>query len=150
VITVSNLEKKVLGKDVLIDTNIVIYLTDTVSPYDVMSRRLFEMVEAGEVQAFISIISISEVTQGPLKKGFYTAAAEVKDYLLNFPNLQCVDTTKEVLEFTGKDERINWSSLRTVDSLIIASALKSEADKIISNDMHFKRALPQNMIIAFD
>ena len=57
-ITVSNLEKKVLGKDVLIDTNIVIYLTDTVSPYDVLSRRLFEMVELyatiDKVQLFLS------------------------------------------------------------------------------------------------
>ena len=88
-ISVSYLEKAILGKKVLIDTNVIIYLTDKVAPYDVLSRRLFEMIENGDVTAVISIISVGEVMQGPLRRGFDQAAVEVKDYLFNFPNLFC-------------------------------------------------------------
>ena len=149
-ISISHLEKAISGKTVLIDTNIVIYLTDVIAPFDELSRRLFEMIEIGEVTGFISVISVGEVMQGPLKRGFIQSALEVKDYLLNFPNLSCEDATKEVIDFTGKDKRINWEKLRTVDSLIIASALKSDVNIIISNDKHFKQALPKEMLFSFD
>ena len=43
-ISVSYLEKAILGKKVLIDTDVIIYLTDKVAAYEVLSRRLFEMI----------------------------------------------------------------------------------------------------------
>ena len=149
-ISVSYLEKAIFGEKVLIDTNIIIYLTDTVAPYDVLSRRLFELIENGDVTAVISIISVGEVMQGPLRRGFDQAAAEVKDYILNFPNLCCEELTREILDIVGEDQRISWSKLRTVDSLIIASALKNNVNKIISNDIHFKQALPKELLISFE
>ena len=87
--------------------------------------------------------------QGPLKRGLPQTAKEVKDYLLNFPNLSCEPITSRVLDVIGNDKRIQWSELRTVDSLIVASALKNKVAKIISNDHHFKRALPQGLLISF-
>ena len=149
-ISVAHLEKAILGKKVLIDTNVIIYLTDKVAPYHVLSRRLFEMIENGDVTAVISIISVGEVMQGPLRKGFDQAAAEVKDYLLNFPNLFCEELTSSILDIIGKDERVNWSKLRTIDSMIIASALKNNVVKIISNDNHFRKALPKELLISFE
>ena len=144
----TDFEKAISGKTVLIDSNIIIYLTDSVSPYVALSRRLFEMIEIGEVSALISIISVGEVMQGPLKKGLNQTALEVKDYLLNFPNLFCDPITNKVLDIIGKDNRIQWSKLRTVDSLIIASALKNKVNKIISNDQHFKQALPEELLLS--
>jgi predicted nucleic acid-binding protein len=107
------------------------------------------MIEFGEVSALISIISVGEVMQGPLKKGFDQTALAVKDYLLNFPNLFCDPITNKVLDIIGKDNRIQWSKLRTVDSLIIASALKNKVNKIISNDNHLKQALPKELLLSF-
>jgi predicted nucleic acid-binding protein len=148
-IPLADFEKAISGKTVLIDSNVIIYLTDSVSPYVALSRRLFEMIEFGEVSALISIISVGEVMQGPLKKGLDQAALAVKDYLLNFPNLFCDPVTNKVLDIIGNDNRIQWSKLRTVDSLIIASALKNRVDKIISNDNHFKQALPKELLLSF-
>jgi len=118
-------------------------------PYATLPRRLFEMIEVGEVSAFMSMISVGEVMQGPLKRGLRQSAKEVKDYLLNFPNLSSEPITSRVLDVFGSDARIQWSQLETVDSLIIASALKNEVAKIISNDNHFKRTLPQEVLITF-
>jgi predicted nucleic acid-binding protein len=148
-IPLTDFEKAISGKTVLIDSNIIIYLTDSVSPYVALSRRLFEMIEIGEVSALISIISVGEVMQGPLKKGLDQTALAVKDYLLNFPNLFCEPITNKVLDIIGNDNRIQWSKLRTVDSLIIASALKNKVNKIISNDNYFKQALPKELLLSF-
>jgi predicted nucleic acid-binding protein len=148
-IPLTDFEKAISGKTVLIDSNIIIYLTDSVSPYVALSRRLFEMIEIGEVSALVSIISVGEVMQGPLKKGLDQTALAVKDYLLNFPNLFCEPITNKVLDIIGNDNRIQWSKLRTVDSLIVASALKNKVNKIISNDNHFKQALPKELLLSF-
>ena len=149
-ISLSRLHRTVEGHKVLIDSNIIIYLTDSVQPYAPLSKALFEIVEAGDAKAVVSILSISEVMQGPIKKNDYTMAMEVKDYLTNFPNCYSQEITTGVLEIVGNDERVNWNGLRTVDSLIVASGIINGVDLFISNDRHFKKSLPREMVLSFD
>jgi len=149
-ITPSVLKKAVSGKRILVDTNIIIYLTDSIPSYERLSHLLFEMIEKGDVLAVFSIISIAEVMQGPLRKGFCQDALDVKNYLMNFPNTSCQEITPEVLGHIGLDSKIDWAKLRTTDSLIIAPGLVNNVDLFVSNDHHFKKALSKNFILAFD
>lgn len=149
-ITQRYLKKEITGKKVLVDSNTIIYLTDSIQPYDSLSRVVFELIEEGKVQAVFSAISIAEVMNGPLKQGLKSTALQVRDYLLNFPNSHSQDINADVIGVIGIDERISWSKLRAVDSLIIASGLINEVDLFISNDLHFKKAISTDMIIAFD
>lgn len=146
----SYLKKATIDKKVLIDTNIIIYLTDSVQPYDDLSRILFELIEQGEIQGIFSIISIAEVIQGPLRRGYKSNAMQVKDYLLNFPNTLSQEITLDVLSKVGSDDRVDWSKLRASDALIIASGLLNDVDIFMSNDQHFKKAIPSEMIISFE
>jgi predicted nucleic acid-binding protein len=148
--TLETLKNNVSGKKVLIDTNIIIYLTDEIQPYHPLSQELFTMIEQGKTKAVISILSVSEVMQGPIKAGKTNLAFEVRDYLLNFPNSQCQYITYDIVERIGNDARINWKVLRSVDSLIIACGLYTEVDLFISNDRHFIKALPSSMLLTFD
>jgi predicted nucleic acid-binding protein len=148
-IDIKTLKKSVRGKKVLIDSNIIIYLTEQTEPYYHLSRELFSMIEEGLTQAVISILSVSEVMQGPLKAGKIEIATTVKKYLLNFPNSCCQQINYEVLDQVGKDERVNWKTLRTVDSLIVASGLYAQVDLIISNDRHFIKSLPPEILFTF-
>ena len=149
-ITTSVLKKKIKGKKILIDTNIIIYLTDRVQPFEPFSKLLFEMIERGDTTASLSIISVAEVMQGPLKKGFHQNAEDVKNYLINFPNIFCQEITTDVLEHIGRNNLIEWSKLRTIDSLIIASGLEQDVELFVSNDDHFKRAIPRNLMLSFN
>ncbi len=149
-ISASTLKKSVQGKRVLIDSNIIIYLTDSIQPYEPLAQLLFKMVEDGAVEAVISILSISEVMQGPLRKGYSNIAMEVRDYLANFPNCQCQGLNFEVLEKVGRDDRFDWKGLRSVDSLIVASGIINNVDLFISNDRHFRKSLLPEMLLAFD
>jgi len=148
-IDLKTLKKSVRGKKVLIDSNIIIYLTEEIEPYRHLSRELFSMIEAGLSRAVISVLSVSEVMQGPLRAGKTSIAMAVKRYLLNFPNSDCQEISFEVIDQVGKDERVNWKALRAVDSLIIASGLHAGAELFISNDRHFFTSLPPEMLLAF-
>ena len=149
-ITASDLKKRIKGKKILIDSNIIIYLTDRIQPFEPLSKLLFEMIERGDTTAILSIISVAEVMQGPLKKGFHQNAEDVKTYLTNFPNIFCQDITADVLEHIGRNTLIEWSKLRAIDSLIIASGLEHDVELFVSNDDHFKSAIPRNLILSFE
>ena len=149
-ITTAVLKKRINGKKILIDTNIIIYLTDMIQPYEPLSRLIFEMIEMGDATAVLSIVSVAEVMQGPLKKGLYQVARDVKNYLLNFPNISCQEITRDVLDRIGKNNLINWPGLRTTDSLIIASGLANDAELFVSNDTHFKKAIPKDLALSLD
>jgi len=149
-ISQSILNGAVAGHKILIDSNIIIYLTDSIQPYAPLSKVLFEIIETGDAEAVISILSVSEVMQGSIKKNDSAMAMEVRDYLVNFPNCYCQEITMNVLEIIGNDERIDWSGLRTVDSLIIASGIANGVDLFVSNDRHIKKSLPRKMILSFD
>ncbi len=149
-ITRSFLKKATINKKVLVDTNIIIYLTDSVQPYEDLSRILFELIEQGEIQAIFSVVSIAEIMQGPLRQGYESNAMQVKDYLLNFPNTLSQEITLDVLNKVGSDDRVDWTKLRTSDSLIIASGLLNDVDLFISNDQHFNKAISSELIISFE
>ncbi len=100
--------------------------------------------------ASLSIVSVAEVMQGPLKKGFHQNAEDVKNYLINFPNIFCQEITTDVLEHIGRNNLIEWSKLRTIDSLIIASGLEQDVELFVSNDDHFKRAIPRDLMLSFN
>jgi predicted nucleic acid-binding protein len=144
----SALKKALSGKRVLVDSNIIIYLTDAVQPFEQASRMIFQLIEKGDLFAVFSILSIAEVMQGPLKRGLVQNAMEAKTYLLNFPNSTCQAITTQVIEEMGKDQRIQWKKLRTIDALIIASGLVNQVDLIVSNDAHFQSALPEGLIFS--
>jgi predicted nucleic acid-binding protein len=149
-ISARELGAAVKGKKILIDSNMIIYLTDSVQPYEPLARALFQIVEAGHAKAVFSVLSIAEVMQGPLRKGFNGHAMDVRDYLTNFPNSRCQQVTIEVLNKVGDDSRVNWQVLRTIDGLIIASGLINHVDLIVSNDKHFKKSLSPQMLLMFD
>jgi predicted nucleic acid-binding protein len=144
----SALKKALSGKKVLVDSNIIIYLTDAVEPFAPISRLIFQMIEKGDLLAVFSIVSIAEVMQGPLRRGLIQNAMDAKTYLLNFPNSSCQDITAQVIDKIGRDQRVEWSRLRTIDALIVASGLVNEVDLIISNDAHFQGSLPENLLLS--
>jgi predicted nucleic acid-binding protein len=144
----SALKRVLSGKRILVDSNIIIYLTDSIEPFAPAARLIFQMIEKGDVSAVFSIISIAEVMQGPLRRGLIQNAMDAKTYLLNFPNSTCQAITPQVIDEIGKDERIEWAKLRTIDALIIASGLVSEVELMVSNDAHFQSAIPENMLLS--
>ena len=134
----------------LIDINIIIYLSDSIHPHQPLAKLLFQIVEAGDAAAVISILSVGEAMQGPINQNRPALALEVKDYLVNFPNCRCQEATSGVLEWVGRDRTIEWKGLRTINSLIVASGLVNGVDLVVSNVRQFRKAIPKPMMLSFD
>jgi hypothetical protein len=107
------------------------------------------MVESGSAFAYFWMVSIAEVLQGPLRKGMKQRALDVRDYLIHFPNSVCQEINQGVNNHIGDDNQIDWSQLRTLDSLVIASGMFNHVDVFVSNDEHFRRALSSPMLRSF-
>lgn len=136
------LKKRLWGQTVLIDTNIIIYLVEETSPYADLARFVMRNLEEGQFSGDLSLISVAEVMQGPLRKEQPGLAQEVKSYLLTFPNITCQGVDERVLDLMGRDSRVSWKNLRTIDSLIVSCGLVRNATAILSNDLRWKRAIP--------
>ena len=108
------------------------------------------MIETGDASAVLSIISVAEIMKGPINVGQHRNALDVKKYLLNFPNIFCQEITLGVLEHIGGNNLVDWTKLRTTDSLIIASGLENSVDLFVSNDAHFKKALHEGLSLSLD
>jgi len=50
-IDVKTLKKSVRGRRILVDSDIIIYLTEMTEPYHHLSRELFAMIEGGNASA---------------------------------------------------------------------------------------------------
>lgn len=148
-VDIKTLKSVIHGKNVLVDTNIIIYLTEEIAPYYRLSRALFSLIEEGVSTGVISLLSIGEIMQGPIKSGKTDIAMDIKKYLLNFPHLHCQAVSTAVLDLMGTDERVEWKKLRPMDALIIACGLYSQVDLFISDDRHFISALPPSMMLSF-
>jgi predicted nucleic acid-binding protein len=144
------LEKKLSGKRVLIDTNIIIYLTDQVPPYADLARSVFRSLEAGRFSAVLSPVSVAEIICGPLRRGLSEAAFQARDYLLNFPNAECPPVDGTVIAAVGADPRVKWERLLAPDALIIATGLVHGVDCILSNDLRWRGAVGGDLLLTFD
>ena len=144
------LKKRLWGQTVLIDTNIIIYLVEEIPPYADLARFVMRNLEEGRFSGVLSLISVAEVMQGPLRKEQPGLAQEVKSYLLTFPNITCQGIDERVLDLMGRDSRVSWKNLRTIDSLIVSCGLVRNATAILSNDLRWKRAISSDFMVSFD
>ncbi|MEA1866860.1 MAG: PIN domain-containing protein [Thermodesulfobacteriota bacterium] len=141
------LKKRLWDQTVLIDTNIIIYLLEETPPYADLARFVMRNLEDGRFFGVLSLISVVEVMQGPLRKEQPGLAQDVKSYLLTFPNIKCQGIDERVLDLIGRDSRVSWKNLRTIDSLIVSCGLVRNATAVLSNDLRWKRAISSDFIV---
>lgn len=144
------LERHLAGRRVLIDTNVIIYLTDEVQPYAELARGVFRALEAGRFTAVFSLASVAEMICGPLRRGLTEPAMRTRDYLLNFPHAECRRVDEDVIAAIGVDARVRWERMRAADALIVASGLVEGVDRFLSNDLRWRGALPEELLLTFD
>ncbi len=120
-----------------IDTNVVIYLLDAVSPYASLVTELFDLIEQGRIQAIASTITMLEVMVKPFQLEDQDAIAMCKEFFDTFPNLVVSDVTPAIA--TRAAQLRARLGLKAPDAVIAATALEANATAFVSNDPHFNR-----------
>ena len=121
------------GSIVTLDTNCLIYYFENHPIYANPLEGLFTGIQNGEFQAILSVISILEILVKPKKDGNVFLQNRYKVLLFNFPNMDIHNVDPSVADL-GASLRAKYG-IKTPDAIIVATALLSGSDYLVSNDV---------------
>jgi predicted nucleic acid-binding protein len=119
------------GSSVLIDTAPLIYHLEDIEPWSELTTIAFELIGAGDLQGFLSSVSVAELMIKPFEKGAATATA-AEQFLLSMPNVTIAPVDYSVAVRAA--ELRARLRLRMPDALIGATGITLGVDRILTND----------------
>ncbi|MES9901863.1 MAG: PIN domain-containing protein [Sedimenticola sp.] len=123
------------GARVTIDTAPIIYLLEDNPAFLKQFLPLFERVDAGEIHAVISVVTLAEVLAGPLKNGNEIIADRYYRVLTNSVNWRVQEMDSE-LSFVAARIRARYG-LKLPDAIQVATAIHSGSVALVTHDRDF-------------
>jgi len=109
-------------KTIFLDTAPVIYFIEAHHQFGPLVRQVIDLMNENRIQAFTSVLTLSEVLPKPVETGNDELAEKFKSYLKNGQNLTLLPITETIGETAGV-LRGEYPHLKTVDAVQIATAL---------------------------
>ena len=128
-----------------LDSNILIYFIEGIPAYKKLTQRIFESIEAGQNQGVCSTLTLLEILVQPYRKQNETLLNEFYGLLTTYPNLEWMDMTVDIAD-PGARLRAEYG-LKTPDSIVMATTLRSGATGLIANDAQLKKVKELNVLV---
>lgn len=136
----------VLGQRVYLDTNII-YIVEGFPAYLDQMQALMAAVNAEEVVAVTSELTLAETLVKPLKDHQPALQQAYKLILTSTPTLEVTLVSRGILEDAAQLRADN--KLQLPDAIHLATALQYQCDSFLTNDIAFKSLnLPQVKMLA--
>ena len=139
---------------VIIDTNVFLNVINREEPHFGPSRELLDLVDAGEISAIVSVITVAELTTGFYLVGDERGRREFLLHVMSSENYKIATVDVGVADSAGKIRA--ETGLRLPDSIIVSSGLKERVDLILTHDTGFqvagkylKSTTPEEMVHNF-
>lgn len=135
---------------ITIDSAVLIYHLEDVTPYAQLTEVLFAKIATGAMEAILSTISLTELLVKPFADEDETAVDAFETFLRSLPSSRLVapdySTAKQAARLRAEHK------LRTPDALVLATAIQTESQAFITNDVKFKKLakLPLRIILLDD
>ena len=123
------------GSRVTIDSAPIIYLLEEHPHFLKEFLPLFERIEAGEIQAILSVVTLAEVLAGPLRHGNEIMADRYFRTLSTSCNWQ-VQSMDSELAFMAARIRTRYG-LKLPDAIQVATAVQSGSVALVTHDRDF-------------
>ena len=136
------------GSWVCIDTAPIIYFVEKHEKYLNVVKPVFAEVEAGDIEAITSTITLLEVLVQPLRTNNAAPAEKYREILLYSGHLTTVEIFHEISENAAK-LRAKYA-IRTPDALQIAAGLFYGAEKFLTNDAGLKKVQELQVVVVDD
>lgn len=120
-----------------IETAPFIYFVERNPAYVAKARAVFQVVDAGIIQAITSTITLTEVLNKPIQAGNQQIENAYRTLLLKTTHLEMVSVTVDVAE-QAAHLRAAYN-LRTPDALQLATGMVSGCDSFLTNDRQLHR-----------
>ena len=129
-----------------LDTAPVIYYVENVSNYFALCEPFFTAIDANQINAFTSTITLTETLAHPLRTGNQAFADQFRNLLLATPGIATEDLTPAIAE-RAADLRAHYN-LRTPDAVQVATAIETNCDAFLTNDAALKRVTEIRIIVV--
>jgi predicted nucleic acid-binding protein len=136
------------GKKLFLDSAPLIYFIDGVSSFQPILSELFTQNDLGYFSFVTSTITLLEVQVLPLRSGRDDIAANYRRLLTESTSIEIIDLTKDIAT-TAARLRAKYS-LKTPDSIQIATAIEYNADFFLTNDLRLKNIEDVNTLTLQD
>lgn len=118
---------------IAIDTNVFIYHLISQREFGAPAKRLFVMLEEGEIKAVASVITYAEIITLPAQHDKQDLVTVYQQTLTHYPNLRFIAVDIE-LSHQAALLRGHHPSLKMMDAVIVATACKLECQSLITED----------------
>jgi predicted nucleic acid-binding protein len=122
-------------KRVGLDANCFIYLIEGSNFMDTL-KELFQNIEAGNISAVASTLTMTEILTGAYKSGDSKLIEEYRNLFKSFPHLRFRNLDSVIADRSAQ-LRVS-RGLKTPDAIHLATAMVEEVEIFITNDIHFK------------
>jgi predicted nucleic acid-binding protein len=131
-----------------LDTSIFIYHLEAHPRYLPLTQKLLADIQTGRHTAVTSTVTVMELTVRPWQIGQPAVAREYEVLLVNFPNLNLADVSRDIARRAAQ-LRARFG-LRPADALQVATALVHGATAFVTNDRRLARLEPALEIIVLE
>ncbi|WP_447969016.1 type II toxin-antitoxin system VapC family toxin [Nitrospira sp. M1] len=125
------------GSRIALDTVAFIYFLERHPTHYKSAKDLFERIEKGTIEAVASTLVLTELLVPAFRAEDLSSAQEVFRLVSHFPHLELIEVTASIA-YNASRIRAK-SSLRTPDSLHLATAAMEQVDWFVTNDKAFTR-----------
>ncbi|MCX7969609.1 MAG: type II toxin-antitoxin system VapC family toxin [Armatimonadetes bacterium] len=128
-----------------IDTAPFIYFVERHPDYLDLIREVIRRIDAGELTAVSSVVTLTEVLTQPLRFGNFSLAQKYRNVLYQSRNFKLVQIDADIAEIAA--ELRSRYNLRTPDALQLAAAIKSGCDAFLTNDATLKKVAELKVLV---
>ncbi len=122
---------------VFIDTAPIIYYIEAHPQFGPLAKEVISALQSGELIAFSSVITLTEVLPKPIEAGNEKLAKRFAEFLKYGKNFCLIEISADIAERAGR-LRGKYPNLRTLDALQISAAIDIGADAFLTNDKRLK------------
>ena len=134
---------------VFIDTAPIIYFIEAHPQMGPLAKELITIAQSGNVIAFSSVITITEVLSKPFESGDVNLAKKFAEFLTCGKNLTIIEISESIAEAAAK-LRGHYPSLKTIDALQVSTSMNLGADAFITNDKKLKQIKEIKVLLLSD
>jgi predicted nucleic acid-binding protein len=122
---------------VFIDTAPIIYYIEAHPQFGPLAKEVISALQSGELIAFSSVITLTEVLPKPIEAGNEKLAKRFAEFLKYGKSFSLIEISADIAERAGR-LRGKYPNLRTLDAIQISAAIDIGADAFLTNDKRLK------------
>ena len=126
------------GASLLVDTSVALAYLSGTEPTSALATQVFDaFVATGRNPAALSMVTVEEILVRPFRSG-PAAVATAEGFLRHFAEIRLVDVSYDIARAGARIRAA--TGLRTPDALIVATALVTGIDILVTNDRSWRAA----------